>query len=341
MLARTHEVSEVPTTRFVADPPAKDNFNLCGEFPMFPSIDGVIREIESKIDLIAQSHVPVFITGESGTGKEVVARLIHTKSQKSPFVAINCAALPKDVIENELFGHEKGAFTGALVKKSGCFELAHGGTLFLDEIAEMHPQTQAKLLRAIETKAFRRLGGSDEVSVDARIIAATNKDPMKAMKEGSLREDLFYRLSVIEIAVPPLRERRQDIVPLLDHYMRHLSSKYNRPVKKFSSSCIQVLEAFEWPGNVRELRNLIERLVLICPDEMVECRHLPERMTSQSRPAKTLTIPVGTSIDKVEEALIKKTLEHTGDNKARAARLLGVSRKTLYDKLKEYEDPKP
>jgi transcriptional regulator with PAS, ATPase and Fis domain len=217
MLARTHEVSEVPTTRLVADPPPKDNFNLCGEFPMFPSIDGVIREIESKIDLIAQSHVPVFITGESGTGKEVVARLIHTKSQKSPFVAINCAALPKDVIENELFGHEKGAFTGALVKKSGCFELAHGGTLFLDEIAEMHPQTQAKLLRAIETKAFRRLGGSDEVSVDARIIAATNKDPMKAMKEGSLREDLFYRLSVIEIVVPPLRERRQDIVPLLDH----------------------------------------------------------------------------------------------------------------------------
>jgi len=318
-------------------PPTQLQASVCGEYPMFSSRHRTMHEIESKVDLIARAHVPVFVTGESGTGKEVVARLIHQKSGKSPFVAINCAALPRDVIENELFGHEKGEFTGALTIKSGCFEHANGGTLFLDEIAEMHPQTQAKLLRAIETKVFRRLGGKEEVTVDARIIAATNKDPMVAMKEGLLREDLFYRLSVIEIHVPPLRERRGDIQPLLDHYMRYLSGKYSRGSKTFSSECLEVLTGFDWPGNIRELRNLVERLVLICQADEIEAKDLPDRMVPSQHQSQAILINLGTSIGKVEEILIKETLKHVGDNKAMAARLLGVSRKTLYDKLKNYD----
>jgi DNA-binding NtrC family response regulator len=315
----------------------KNTLTPCGEFPVLSSMHGAIREIESRIELIANSHVPIFITGESGTGKEVVARLVHQKSGKTPFVAINCAALPKDVIENELFGHEKGAFTGALMIKSGCFELANGGTLFLDEIAEMHPQTQAKLLRAIETKSFRRLGGRDEISVDARIIAATNKEPMAAMKSGLLREDLFYRLSVIELNVPPLRERPADILPLLEHYMVHLSKKYDRTPKRFSKKSLHYLESFDWPGNIRELRNLVERLVLICPDQEIQPGHLPPRMLRKEGNPAQVSIPVGTSLDEAEKILIERTLEHTKDNKAKAARMLGVSRKTLYDKLKSVD----
>jgi len=320
------------------EPPSASRHVIPGtEVPVFQSRDGAIKEIESRVDLIARSHVPVFITGESGTGKEVIARLIHQKSQKAPFVAINCAALPKDVIENELFGHERGAFTGALIKKSGCFELAHGGTLFLDEVAEMHPQTQAKLLRAIETKVFRRLGGSEEVSVDTRIIAATNKDPLAAMSSGLLREDLFYRLSVIELSLPPLRNRKADIVPLLEHYMLHLSKKHNGKPKRFAVECLELLTGFDWPGNVRELKNLVERLVLLCQDDVVEIRHLPARMVGRKIQAPIITIELGTTVDNAERLLITRTLEHVGDNKAKAARLLGVSRKTLYDKLKHYE----
>ncbi len=337
MHTETERPVVIPKREYQQPPNGLPSLNPAGEFPLLSSREGTIHEIESRIDLVAQSHVPVFITGESGTGKEVVARLIHLKSKKSPFVAINCAALPKDVIENELFGHEKGAFTGALIKKSGCFELANGGTLFLDEVAEMHPQTQAKLLRAIETKRFRRLGGSEEVAVDARIIAATNKDPVHAMASGLLREDLFYRLSVIELHLPPLRERKRDIVPLLDHYMHHICAKYRVPLKEFSEECRNYLADFYWPGNVRELKNLIERVVLLCQEDVIHVRHLPARMVQRKPVAPTVTIELGTTVENAERMLITRTLEHVNDNKAKAARLLGVSRKTLYDKLKAYD----
>ncbi|MEK6571619.1 MAG: sigma-54 dependent transcriptional regulator, partial [Bacteroidota bacterium] len=224
-----------------------------------------ICEIRSAVNLVARSQTPILITGESGTGKEVIARLIHLQSNRAdkPFIAVNCAALPRDVIENELFGHEKGAFTGALLKKAGCFELADRGTLFFDEIAEMTSETQAKLLRAIEHQGFRRLGGKEEVNVNVRPIAATNKNISAALKSRELREDLYYRLSVIEIFIPPLRERKEDIGVLVEHFLSVFSEKYGKPQQRFSDECLEMLIAYEWPGNVREVRNVIERAIIL------------------------------------------------------------------------------
>lgn len=333
----THEIAErAGTNADTRHVPANRTVLIPDQAPD-QGLSCAIREIEHKIDLVATSSVPVFITGESGTGKEVVARLIHRKSGKNPFVAVNCAALPRDVIENELFGHEKGAFTGSLALKAGCFELAHNGTIFLDEIAEMNPQTQAKLLRAIETKSFRRLGGRDEVQVDTRIIAATNRDPVAAMKDGQLREDLFFRLSVIEIHLPPLREHNADIVPLLTHFLNHFNQKYSRDLKGFSQDCLNLLTHAEWRGNIRELRNLVERFVLTCPDSTVDVHHLPERFSKQKRKEISINIPLGTPLRNVEETMILRTLDLVQDNKAKAARILGLSRKTLYDKLRSFK----
>ena len=317
--------------------------------PVLVSTSSAIREVLEKIDLVAHSPAPVFITGESGTGKEIVARLIHAKSPQShrPSVAINCAALPKDVIDNELFGHEREAFTGAVSQRLGCFERAHGSTLFLDEITEMHAQVQAKLLRAIESKRFRRLGGYEDVVVDVRVVAATNRRISEALECGALRADLYYRLSVVEIALPPLRERKEDIPLLADHFLSLFCSKYQRPQKRFSDESLNLLSAFHWPGNVRELRNLVESLVLLCPSDLIESSYLPEKLCRLStdpvpvRGADAITVPFGTSIADAERLLILHTLEKVGDNKSKAARILGMSRKALYDKLRLYfpEDP--
>ncbi len=304
--------------------------------PVFIGRSHAIGELKTKIDLIADSQAPVLITGESGTGKEIVARLIHCRSAHptNPFVAINAAALPKDVVDNELFGHEKEAFTGAVSKKMGCFEHANHGTLFLDEIAEMHPQTQAKLLRAIENKTFRRLGGKEEVAVDVHILAATNRDVPAALKSGDLRVDLYYRLSVIEIAIPPLRERREDVPLLADYFMTLLSKKYNKRKKSFTKETIEMLMAFDWPGNVRELRNLMERLMIVCPDDEIHPRHLSGRVPVQEFQSTFVSIPIGTPLEEAEKIIIDGTLSSVGSNKSAAARLLGISRKTLHNKLK-------
>lgn len=296
----------------------------------------LIEEVRIAVGLVARSQTPVLITGESGTGKEVVARLVHLQSDRAdcPFIALNCAALPKDVIENELFGHERGAFTGALEKKMGCFDLANHGTLFFDEIGEMSPETQAKLLRAIETKAFRRLGGKEEVKVDVRTIAATNKKMADALKSGEFREDLYYRFSVIEIFIPPLREHREDIPLLVDHFLSILSGQYNKPRQQFSEASIEILKAYDWPGNVRELRNVIERAVVTCHEEMIMPRCLHERLSLIKNVGKTINIPIGITAREAERRFILQTLAAVGNNKTKAAQLLGLSRKTLHNKLR-------
>ncbi|MBI4546811.1 MAG: sigma-54-dependent Fis family transcriptional regulator [Ignavibacteriae bacterium] len=302
-----------------------------------------ISEIRSAVDLIAKSQSTALITGESGTGKEVIARRIHNQSPRStkPFVIINCAAIPKDVIENELFGHEKGAFTGALTKKSGCFELAHNGTLFFDEIAEMSLDTQAKLLRAIETQKFRRLGGKEEVHVDVRMIAATNKNITTALQSREIREDLYYRLSVIEIYIPPIRERKDDILPLIDHFLSMISKRYGKTQQRFSHEALETLCSYDWPGNVREIRNIVERAVVICPYEIIGPQYLPERFHYPVSTLSHIQIPIGCSTQEAERMLILQTLACAGNNKAKAAKILGMSRKTLHNKLAFFSQIKP
>ncbi len=305
--------------------------------PFFITQDSAMLEILMKIRLIANSRASVFITGESGTGKEVIASLIHYygDDRRRPFIAINSAALPKDVVDNELFGHEKEAFTGAVSKKEGCFELAHNGILFLDEIVEMHPQTQAKLLRAIESKSIRRLGGREEIKVDTRIIAATNRDLQASLKSGDLREDLFYRLSVIEIHIPSLRERKEDIPLLVKHFLSLLTQKYGGIEKRFSDECMEMMKEFNWPGNIRELRNVVERVLLTCSDEIITPQYLPERISGHAAVCQYIKIPIGVTMNIAEQMLIDQTLASVQNNISAAARILGLSRKTIHNKLNE------
>jgi DNA-binding NtrC family response regulator len=298
-----------------------------------------IQLIRSTINTVAPSDANVFIWGESGTGKELVAKGLHSKSKRAskPFIAINCAALPKDILENELFGHEKGAFTGALSQKPGCFELADGGTLFLDEVGEMSTETQAKLLRAIEEQSFRRLGGRHEIQVDVRVIAATNREVSSALDQGILRSDLYYRLSVVEIELPPLRNRKQDIVPLATHFLRLFGLKYGKEIKGFATDYVEMLQSYHWPGNIRELRNAIERAVVICPGESISVLDLPEKILKTQNEIMHISIPIGSSVEEAEKKLILETLASVGNNKAKAARILGVSRKTLHNKLHSFD----
>ncbi|MFI5251262.1 MAG: sigma-54 dependent transcriptional regulator [Bacteroidota bacterium] len=312
--------------------PVIAEYTMVGESP-------AINEVRSAITMVSQSNAAVLITGESGTGKDIVARLIHQESERKnqPFIAINCAALPKDVIENELFGHEKGAFTGALNKKMGAFELANNGTLFFDEIAEMNPDTQAKLLRAIESKSFRRLGGNDEVKVDVRVVAATNKKIADAIASGHFREDLYYRFSVIEIDIPPLRNRRSDLPLLIDHFLSDFGRKYGKPKQSFSEEALKLLLAYDWPGNVRELRNIIERAMVTRSENIIESDFLPPRISKQKHPENSIVIPVGSTYNEAERILILQTLRSVKNNRSQAAKVLGLSRKTLHNKLNKYK----
>ena len=323
-----HERSLPSSDKEYASHQSAQEIVLVGQSP-------AISEIHSAINLVAKTPTNVLITGESGTGKEIVARLLHMQSNRAEkaFVAVNCAALPKEIMENELFGHQKGAFTGALTKKAGYFEMADGGTLFLDEIGEMTSETQAKLLRAIEHQTFRRLGGEEEVSVNVRTIAATNKNISAVLESGKLREDLYYRLSVIEIFLPPLRERREDIALLVEHFLSVFSEKYSKPQQRFSRECMDMFIAFDWPGNVRELQNVIERSVVICPDEIVDVGFLPQKISMEEPVRGHIQIPVGTSRQEAERILILETLASVKNNKSKAAKILGLSRKTLHNKL--------
>jgi DNA-binding NtrC family response regulator len=304
-----------------------------------------MREIFGLIEQIAPSNVSVLITGESGTGKELVARTLHDLSPRKamPFVAVNCAAIPETLMESEIFGHEKGAFTGAAERRAGCFELASGGSLLLDELAEMPPATQAKLLRVLEERKFRRLGARAEQEADVRVLAATNQDPDKAIAEGKLRPDLFYRLNVFNIALPPLREHMEDLPAMAEAMLSAMNLKHGRRVSGVAASLLDRLNAYDWPGNARELRNVIERAVILCPDGApLDVGHLPPGFAKSQTLAmpvlddSVVAVRVGTTVDEAERLLILRTLESTGQNKTRAAEILGVSLKTLHNKLKEY-----
>ena len=304
-----------------------------------------MREIFGLIEQVAPSNVPVLITGESGTGKELVARTLHDLSprQARPFVAVNCAAIPETLIESEIFGHEKGSFTGAVERRAGCFELASGGTLLLDEIGEMPIGTQAKLLRVLEERKFRRLGARAEQDVDVRVLAATNRDPKHAVAEGHLRADLFYRLNVFNIHMPPLREHLEDLAEMVESMVTEMNQKHGRRVSGISPVMLDKLRAHPWPGNARELRNTIERAVILCPDgSPLSPSHLPQgfgKDLSVEAPLtedNSITVRVGSTVDEAERQLILRTLDVTGQNKTRAAEILGISLKTLHNKLKEY-----
>jgi DNA-binding NtrC family response regulator len=302
-----------------------------------------MQEIFRLIEMVAPSTASVLITGASGTGKELVARTIHELSPRrsKPFVAINCAAIPETLIESEIFGHEKGAFTGALERRTGCFELAEGGTLLLDEIGEMPIATQAKLLRVLEDRKLRRLGSKTETTVDVRVLAATNKVPEEAVSRGELRNDLYYRLNVFNIHMPTLREHREDIPDLVQALLADMSTKHGRRVATVSEAVLKALQGYSWPGNVRELRNTLERAVIVCEGPVVETKHLPPgfghtpaRLSDED--ADSVRVGVGTTVGEAERLLILKTLESTNNNKTKAAEILGISLKTLHNKLKEY-----
>lgn len=313
-----------------------------GVFDRLVGASQPMREVYTLIEQVAPSSASVLITGESGTGKEMVARAIHNLSPRrsAPFVAINCSAIPETLMESELFGHERGSFTGAIERRMGCFELAHTGTLLLDEIAEMPPMLQAKLLRVLEERRVRRLGGTKEIPIDVRVVAATNKDPLEAIRRNEFREDLLYRLNVITIKLPPLRERRDDIPILTQHMIEELSRKHGRPVKFINSEGLDILIRHNWPGNVRELRNVIERAIIICDREQIEKRHLPPHLINQEpQPSRdTLCIPLGVPLEEVERQVILHTLIKTDNNKTRAAEILQISLKTLHNKLKAYRE---
>jgi DNA-binding NtrC family response regulator len=313
--------------------------NLVGQSPAMQQVYSLIRQV-------APSKAAVFITGESGTGKELVARAIHALSPRSsgPFVAVNCAAVPETLMESELFGHERGAFTGAVERRIGCFELAHGGTLLLDEIGDMPVATQAKLLRVLEDARVRRLGGKSEIVVDVRVIASTNKELEEALRKGELREDLYYRLNVFRIELPPLRARKEDLPVLCEALLSALNNKHGCRVSDIDPAAIKRLMQYDWPGNVRELRNVLERAVVVAGEGTITPAHLPARFGISTTPKLSepgenkefLTLQVGTTVDEAEKALIFRTLEHTKNNKTRTAEILGISLKTLHNKLKEY-----
>jgi DNA-binding NtrC family response regulator len=295
-----------------------------------------IRSLYRIVEQAAPTAASVLIWGESGTGKELVAQTIHELSPRAsfPFVAINCAAIPETLLESEIFGHEKGAFTGAHDRRTGVFELAHRGTLFLDEIAEMMPATQVKLLRVLQERTFRRLGGRQEQTVDVRVIAATNRDPSEAVREAKLREDLYYRLNVFTVDLPPLRDRRADIPLLVQTFLNEFNTRNNKSVRAVDQEAMYLLERYQWPGNIRELRNVIERATILAEGDFIEARHLPPPVVSRSEQTlPTVTLAPGTTVDEAERRLILLTLEHTRNNKTRAAEILGISLKTLHNKL--------
>jgi len=304
-----------------------------------PAMQDVMRQVE----MAAPSTASVLITGETGSGKEMVARSIHMLSPRAerPFVAINCSAIPESLMESEIFGHEKGAFTGAAERRIGCFELADGGTLLLDEIGEMPAQTQAKLLRVLEDRKVRRLGSKVETPVDVRVLAATNKNPEEAVADGHLRQDLYFRLNVFHIHLPPMREHKEDLPQLVDHLLADISTKHHKKVIGVGSDVMDLFKSYPWPGNVRELRNVLERAAIASDRGTVSRQHLAADFGRT--PATTnsglgaLRFPVGTTVDAAERELILQTLNATNQNKTRAAELLGISLKTLHNKLKEYE----
>ena len=299
---------------------------------------GPMRQVYEHIAQVAHTNTTVLVRGESGTGKELIAHAIHYNSPRAqkPFIKVNCAALPETLIESELFGYEKGAFTGADALKKGRFELAQGGTLFLDEIGEMNVSTQVKLLRVLQEKEFERLGGTETVRSNVRLIAGTNKDLEKAMAQGKFREDLYYRLNVFAIFVPPLRERKSDLLLLADHFLQKYAREHKKDIRRISTPAIDMLTAYHWPGNVRELENVIERAVLVCDTHVVHGHHLPPTLQTAQASGTVTTLSLSEAIAAYEKDIVLDALKTTRGNRAKAARLLSTTERIINYKVRKY-----
>jgi len=313
----------------LADLGAPGGRTLVGQSPAFRILMETLRQA-------AAAQATVLLVGQSGTGKELAARALHELSPRAsgPFVAVNCGAIPETLLEAELFGVEKGAFTGALARREGRFERAHAGTLFLDEVGELSLGAQVKLLRALQEGEIERLGGSGPVRVDVRVVSATRRELQREVSEGRFREDLFYRLNVVEVRIPPLAARREDVTLLADHFLRRFAAKNAKPLRGFSAEALRALEEYAWPGNVRELEHAVERAVVLARGEVLEAADLPEAVRSGPRGvAGQVVVPIGMPMEEVERRLIHETLRHTGGDKTLAARLLGIAARTIYRKL--------
>ncbi len=331
----TRDLAARDATR--ADAAPHSRYGIIGQSP-------AVLEVYGLIDRVVDSPTTVLVTGESGTGKELVARALHESSTRKnrPFIKVNCAAIPRELIESEFFGHERGAFTGAINAKPGRFELASGGTLFLDEIGAIPLETQVKLLRALQEGEFERVGGVRTIQVDVRLVAATNADLRKQIEEGTFREDLFYRLNVVEVKLPALRDRAFDIPLLVDHFISKYNARLSKSVQGITPEALSLLTSYSWPGNVRELENVIERAVLFTDGSKVQVEHLPAEIGSKGRPVSDATSQevglkeqVRAAMSQLERQLIHKALEQTGGNVTHTARLLKLSRKGLQLKMKE------
>jgi len=298
----------------------------------------VMQEVFDTIRQVAPSRATVLIEGESGTGKELVAHAIHRLSPRArgPFVAVHCAALTPTLLESELFGHEKGAFTGAVEQRRGRFEIADGGTLFLDEIGEINPTVQVKILRVLEEHRFERVGGEETIEVDTRLITATNRNLKQMVTEGTFREDLYFRLNVVRIFLPPLRERREDIPLLCDHFLKELSRENEKNIEGFTPEAMEALSRYDWPGNVRELRNAVERMVVLARGNRLTLRDIPPEIRNETGSPRTAAIPQTTTLEEAEKLLIARALADNNGNRTQAARQLGISRRTLHRKINEY-----
>jgi two-component system nitrogen regulation response regulator NtrX len=309
-------------------------FRLIGNSPK-------IIKLKEQIEMASQSNSRVLIMGESGSGKELVARLLHEKSKRAgkPFIEVNCAAIPQELIESELFGHEKGSFTGAFERKKGKFELADEGTLFLDEVGDMSLSAQSKVLRVIETQEFQRVGGSRNIKVDVWIIGATNKDLREEVKKGNFREDLLFRLDVIPIIVPPLRERKEDIPALVDYFLDYFASEYRQKLKKITPEAINILKGYDWPGNIRELRNVIERLVIMTPSDIITAKNLV--IGEQTKEDYFSFTTLREARDAFEKNFITKKLEENNWNISKTAEILQIERSHLHKKIKAYNIKTP
>ncbi len=318
----------------------RGQLNLQAGYGMMIGKDKKMQEVYKLIDLVAQSHSTVLIQGESGTGKELVARAIHQVSprRENPFISINCAAVPDNLLESELFGHEKGAFTGAISRRKGKFELADGGTILLDEIGEMSLGLQAKLLRVLQEFEFYRVGGSEPIKVDVRVIATTNQNLKEAIKEGKFREDLFFRLNVVKINLPPLRERRNDIPLLAEYFLKKYRELYHKEMSSISKEAMEILLKYDWPGNVRELENQMERAIVLNSVPEVRPEHLSLHYDLRLEKTNSFSGLVGLSLREVEKNLLLKTLEAEGGNRTKTAKVLGITVRTLRNKLKEYRE---
>ena len=314
----------------------KERLGMRFDFSSIIGTSPVMKKLFETLSMAAPTEATVLLLGDSGTGKELVANAIHQNSPRNdkPYVKVNCAALPETLLESELFGHEKGAFTGAINTKKGRFERADGGTLFLDEIGEMSSPTQTKILRVLQEREFEAVGGTKTIKVDVRIIAATNKDLSEEVKTGRFREDLYYRLNVVPITIPPLRERREDIPLLAEHFLRIYSEKNKRKFKGFDPRVMDAFISYSWPGNVRELENIVERTVIMSRNDTITLEDLPPGIAAPRE--EGVRTPSPTSLRDVERETILKTLHQTGGNRTHAAQILGITRKTLQNKIKEY-----